>query len=44
MMEFDRVIAGAEAPLVQYPLRTSLTDTEIEQASDYFYAPQLQAD
>jgi uncharacterized protein DUF6538 len=44
MMEFDRVIADAEALLVQHPLRTSLTETEIKQVADYFYALQLHAD
>ena len=34
MMEFDRVIADAEALLVQHPLRTSLTETEIKQETD----------
>lgn len=39
MMEFDRIIADAEALLVQHPVRTSLTDSEIKQVADYFYAP-----
>jgi hypothetical protein len=34
----------AEALLVQHPLRTSLTETEIKQVADYFYALQLHAD
>ena len=41
MMEFDRIIADAEALLVQHPLRTSLSGAEIKQISDYFYALQL---
>ena len=44
MMEFDLVIPDAEALLVQHPLRTSLTETEIKQVADYFYALQLHAD
>jgi len=44
MMEFDRIIADAEALLVQHPLRTSLSGAEIKQISDYFYALQLHED
>ena len=44
MMEFDRIIADAEALLAERPLRTSLSEVEIKQVSDYFYALQLQGD
>jgi integrase len=44
MMEFDRILAQAEALLVEHPVRTSLTDTEIKQIADYFYAHELDAD
>ena len=44
MMKFDRVLAQAEALLVEHPVRTELTETEIKQIADYFYAHQLGAD
>jgi integrase len=44
MMEFDRVIADAEALVAERPVRTELTETEIKQISDYFYAHELCAD
>jgi hypothetical protein len=44
MMEFDRIIAQAEALLVEHPVRTELTEIEIKQIADYFYAYQLGAD
>jgi hypothetical protein len=44
MMEFDRILAQAEALLVEHPVRTSLTDTEIKQIADYFYAHELGVD
>ena len=44
MMEFDRILAQAEALLVEHPVRTELTDAEIKQIADYFYAHQLNAD
>jgi integrase len=44
MIEFDRVLAQAEALLIEHPVRTSLTEAEIKQISDYFYALQLRED
>ena len=44
MMKFDRVLAQAEALLVEHPVRAELTDTEIKQIADYFYAHELNAD
>jgi hypothetical protein len=44
MMKFDRVLAQAEAILVEHPVRTELTEAEIKQVADYFYAHELVAD
>jgi integrase len=44
MMKFDRVLAQAEALLVEHPVRTELTEAEIKQVADYFYAHELVAD
>jgi hypothetical protein len=44
MIEFDRIIAEAEALVAERPLRTELTEAEIKQISDYFYAHELCAD
>ena len=44
MMKFDRILAQAEALLVERPVRTELTEAEIKQVADYFYALQLHAD
>jgi Domain of unknown function (DUF6538) len=44
MIEFDRVLAQAEALLIEHPVRTSLTEAEIKQISDYFYALQHSED
>src|SRR5262245_14102543 len=44
MMKFDRVLAQAEALLAERPLRTSLSEKEIQQIADYFYAHELGAD
>jgi hypothetical protein len=44
MMEFDRILAQAEALLVEHPVRTELTEAEIKQIADYFYAHELGAD
>jgi integrase len=44
MMKFDRVLAQAEALLVEHPVRTELTEAEIKQIADYFYAHELGAD
>ncbi len=44
MMEFDRIIARAEALLIEHPVRTELTEAEIKQIADYFYAHELGAD
>lgn len=38
MIEFDRIIAEAEALVSECPVRTELTEAEIKQISDYFYA------
>lgn len=44
MMKFDRILAQAEALLVEHPVRTELTEAEIKQIADYFYAHQLGMD
>jgi hypothetical protein len=44
MMEFDRILAQAEALLFEHPMRTELTGAEIKQIADYFYAHELNAD
>ena len=44
MMRFDRILADAEALLAERPLRTELSETEIKQLADYFYAHELNAD
>ena len=41
MMKFDRILAQAEALLVAHPIRTKLSDAEIKQIADYFYAHEL---
>jgi integrase len=43
-MEFDRIIAEAQAQLKERPLRTSLTDTEIKRIAEFLYAHELAAD
>jgi integrase len=43
-MEFDRIIATAEAQLKERPVRTSLTEIEIKRIAEYFYAHELAAD
>jgi len=37
-MEFDRILAKAEALVAEHPVRTELTEAEIKHVSDYFYA------
>src|SRR5450631_3149995 len=44
MMKFDRVLAQAEALLVEHPVRTELTEAEVKRIADYFYAHELGAD
>jgi hypothetical protein len=44
LMEFDRILADAEALLVERPLRTSLEPHEIERIADYFFASELTGD
>jgi integrase len=44
MMEFDRIIAQAEALLIERPVRKELTEAEIRQIADYFHAYRLNAD
>jgi integrase len=44
MMKFDSILAKAEAFVVERPVRTELTEAEIKQISDYFYAHELNAD
>ena len=44
MMKFDGILAKAEARLTEHPVRTELTEAEIKQISDYFYAYQLHED
>jgi integrase len=43
-MEFDRILAQAEAKLKKHPLRTSLSDIEIKRIADFFYAHELAGD
>jgi integrase len=40
-MEFDRIIARAEAQLKERPLRTSLSAVEIKRMAEYYYANKL---
>jgi hypothetical protein len=44
LMEFDRVLAEAEALLVEAPVRTTLDRSEIERIAAFFYANELAAD
>jgi hypothetical protein len=44
MMKFDRILAQAEALLVEHPVRTELTEAEIKQIADYCYAHELGSD
>jgi hypothetical protein len=43
-MEFDRILAQAEAQFKKHPLRTSLSDIEIKRIADFFYAHELAGD
>jgi len=43
-MEFDGIIARAEAQLKERPVRTSLTEIEIKRIADFFYAHELSGD
>jgi hypothetical protein len=43
-MDFDRIIAKAEAHFKERPLRTSLSDIEIKRIADFFYAHELADD
>jgi integrase len=44
LMEFDRILAQAEALTVQRPMRATLEKREIEQITNYFFAHQLGID
>ena len=44
MMEFNRILAQAEALSAERPLRTSLTEKEIERIAQYHYASDLAED
>ncbi len=44
LMEFDRILAEAEALTAERPLRTSLDRREIERIAEFFYAHELAAD
>ncbi len=44
LMEFDRILAQAEALTVQRPMRTTLEKREIDQITNYFFAHQLAID
>ena len=44
LMEFDRILAQAEALNAERPLRTSLSDKEIERIANYHYAAMLAED
>ena len=43
-MEFERVLAEAEAVLLERPLRSELNSSEIERTASYFYVSELAAD
>ena len=44
LIEFDRILAQAEALTVQRPMRATLGKREIEQITNYFFAHQLAID
>jgi hypothetical protein len=44
LMEFDRILAQAEALTVRRPMRAGLEKREIEQITNYFFAHQLAID
>jgi integrase len=44
LMEFDRILADAEALLADRPLRTALNRREIQRIADFFYANELASD
>jgi hypothetical protein len=44
LIEFDRILAQAEALTVQRPMRITLEKREIEQITNYFFAHQLAMD
>jgi hypothetical protein len=44
MMEFDRIIAQAEALMTERPLRTFLASAEIKRIAEYHYAAELADD
>src|SRR5579864_3111612 len=44
LMEFDRILADAEALSAETPLRTTLDRRQIEQIAEFFYAHGLAAD
>jgi hypothetical protein len=44
LLEFDRILAQAEALTAERPLRTSLSDKEIERIAEYYFAAVLADD
>jgi hypothetical protein len=44
LMEFERVLAEAEALLMERPLRSELDPREIERIASFFYVSELAAD
>jgi len=44
LIEFDRILAHAEALQVERPLRSELSQREIDQIANFFYAHELAAD
>ncbi|HSR76228.1 MAG TPA: DUF6538 domain-containing protein, partial [Xanthobacteraceae bacterium] len=44
LMEFDRILADAEALIAERPLRTTLDRREIERIADFFYTSELAGD
>jgi len=44
LMEFDRILAEAEALIAERPLRTSIDRREIERIAEFFYADLLAGD
>ncbi len=44
LMEFNRILADAEALLVEHPVRTTLDRREIGRIAEFFYASELAGD
>ncbi len=44
LIEFDRILARAEARVADIPIRNTLSPSEIERMADYLYASMLASD